>query len=130
MGLVLITHDMGVVAETAHRVQVMYAGQTMETQPTAGPVRHAASSLHRSAALAHCPSVRWGDRACRPFQAWCPGIDDRPDGCLFHPRCSFATQHCIAVRPTLEPVPRGAARCHYALDDAGRPPHRRDTLAA
>ena len=50
MALVLITHDMGVVAETAQRVQVMYAGQMVEEQPTEAPVRRAAPPVHRGAA--------------------------------------------------------------------------------
>ncbi len=50
MALILITHDMGVVAETAERVAVQYAGQKVEDQPVAHPVRHAAPPLYRSAA--------------------------------------------------------------------------------
>ena len=130
MGLVLITHDMGVVAETAHRVQVMYAGQTMETQPTAGlfaTPRHP----YTAALLSALPERALGQSRLPTIPGVVPGIDDRPDGCLFHPRCAFATQHCISVRPTLELVPHGAARCHYALDDAGEPTRlTRGTLAA
>ena len=71
MGLVLITHDMGVVAETAHRVQVMYAGQMVEEQPT--EALFAAPAIPtRPRCWMRCPSAPWGAPACRPFPAWCP----------------------------------------------------------
>ena len=44
-----------------------------------------------------------------------PGVEDRPQGCLFHPRCRFATEYCVQVQPALAPVPPALARCHYAL---------------
>ncbi len=120
MALVLITHDMGVVAETAHRVQVMYAGQTVETQATAGLLstpRHP----YTAALLDALPERALGRARLPTIPGVVPGIDDRPGGCLFAPRCRFADEHCARVRPKLDPVPGGLARCHYPLDDAGRP---------
>ena len=120
MALVLITHDMGVVAETAHRVQVMYAGQTVETQATDGLF---ASPRHPyTAALLDALPERARGRARLPtIPGLVPGIDDRPSGCLFAPRCTFATARCTETRPPLADVPGGRARCLYPLDDAGRP---------
>ena len=118
MALVLITHDMGVVAETAHRVQVMYAGQTVETQDTAGLFAHPRHP-YTAALLDALPERAMGRPRLPTIPGMVPGIDDRPAGCLFEPRCRFATGHCVAVRPALDPVPGGRARCHYPLDDAG-----------
>jgi dipeptide transport system ATP-binding protein len=122
MALVLITHDMGVVAETAHRVQVMYAGQTVETQPTAG-LFAAPRHPYTSALLDALPERAMGRARLPTIPGTVPGIDDRPGGCLFAPRCRFSTDHCVAVRPALDEVAAGKARCHYPLDDVGHPTH-------
>ncbi len=129
MALVLITHDMGVVAETAHRVQVMYAGQVVERQPVAGLF---ATPRHPyTAALLDALPERALDRRRLPtIPGVVPGIDDRPAGCLFAPRCRFTTDLCLRQRPGLDPVPGGAARCHYPLDDAGQPTNHPARLAA
>ena len=114
MALVLITHDMGVVAETADRVMVMYAGQAVEQQPVdslfADP-RHP----YTAALLDALPERSAGKRRLATIPGVVPGLDDRPAGCLFHPRCRFATEHCVAVQPALLPAPPALARCHYPL---------------
>ncbi|MBN8890494.1 MAG: dipeptide ABC transporter ATP-binding protein DppD [Rhodospirillales bacterium 70-18] len=120
MALALITHDMGVVAETAQRVQVMYAGQMVEEQATealfATP-RHP----YTAALLAALPERAMGRARLPTIPGVVPGIDDRPDGCLFNPRCGFATELCAHTPPALLGVPGGRARCHTPLDDAGAP---------
>jgi dipeptide transport system ATP-binding protein len=114
MALVLITHDMGVVAETAERVMVMYAGQAVEQQPVetlfADP-RHP----YTAALLDALPERSAGKRRLATIPGVVPGLDDRPRGCLFHPRCRFATERCVQVQPALEPAPPALARCHYPL---------------
>ena len=124
MGLVLITHDMGVVAETAHRVQVMYAGQVMEEQPAAALFAHPRHPY--TAALLDALPERAESRTRLPtIQGVVPGVDDRPAGCLFSTRCRWRTSRCDAERPALRPVDGTAGgtfvRCHYPLDDAGHP---------
>jgi dipeptide transport system ATP-binding protein len=119
MALVLITHDMGVVAETAQRVQVMYAGQIVEEAPT-GALFAAPRHPYTAALLEALPERATG-RRLPVIPGVVPGIADRPGGCLFHPRCRFATARCAAEAPTLQgPVGR-RARCHYPLDNAGLP---------
>ena len=116
MGLVLITHDMGVVAETAGRVQVMYAGQMVEQQPVASlftTPRHP----YTAALLDALPERAVGRARLPTIPGTVPGIDDRPVGCLFSPRCKFATRHC----ETTPPIPINGVRCHTPLDDAGMP---------
>jgi dipeptide transport system ATP-binding protein len=113
MGLVLITHDMGVVAETAHRVQVMYAGQMVEEQATEG--LFAAPRHPYTAALLDALPERAEGRARLPtIPGVVPGIDDRPAGCLFNPRCAHAGAVCRDTPPPLA----GGVRCHFPLGRA------------
>jgi dipeptide transport system ATP-binding protein len=120
MALALITHDMGVVAETAHRVQVMYAGQMVEEQPTE---RLFATPRHpyTAALLDALPERAMGRARLPTIPGLVPGIDDRPSGCLFNPRCRFATELCVRVPPALEGPAGRRARCHYPLDESGQP---------
>ena len=120
MALVLITHDMGVVAETAQRVQVMYAGQMVEEQATDGlfaTPRHP----YTAALLDALPERAIGYARLPTIPGMVPGIDDRPLGCLFNPRCRFVFDRCFAERPALNEIPGGRARCHTPLDAQGVP---------
>jgi dipeptide transport system ATP-binding protein len=109
MGLVLITHSMGVVAETAERVSVQYAGQKVEEQP----VRELfADPRHPyTAALLSALPERAKARRLPSIAGVVPGQFDRPPGCLFAPRCEFATALCHSVAPKLN----DGALCHYPL---------------
>ncbi|MFK8250155.1 ABC transporter ATP-binding protein [Ancylobacter terrae] len=113
VGLVLITHDMGVVAETAQRVCVHYAGQQVEMQPTAGLFRDP-HHPYTAALLAALPE-RAKERLLPSIPGVVPGLADRPRGCLFSPRCRFATDHCRTVPPPRAPADLGFALCHTPL---------------
>jgi dipeptide transport system ATP-binding protein len=113
MALILITHDMGVVAETAERVVVQYAGQQAEMQAVQGLF---ADPMHPyTEALLKALPERATERRLPTIGGVVPGAGDRPSGCLFHPRCRYATEHCVAVEPPFAPGPRGLVRCHYPL---------------
>jgi dipeptide transport system ATP-binding protein len=115
MALVLVTHDMGVVAETAQRVSVHYAGQKVEEQKVAelfADPHHP----YTAALLAALPE-RAGSRLLPSIPGVVPGLFDRPKGCLFSPRCRFATPHCIGVEPKSAGPRFGHALCHYPLTD-------------
>jgi dipeptide transport system ATP-binding protein len=118
MALVLITHNMGVVAETAHRIMVMYAGQIMEEQPAA---KLFASPQHpyTAALLAALPDRSDGERLAT-IPGIVPGLFDRPKGCLFGPRCAYATEHSRNEQPRLRAWKDGHVRCHYPLGDPSR----------
>jgi dipeptide transport system ATP-binding protein len=109
MGLVLITHSMGVVAETADRVSVQYAGQKVEEQAVKG-LFSAPRHPYTSALLAALPERATG-RRLPSIQGVVPGQFDRPVGCLFAPRCSFATDLCRSTPPLMN----YGALCHYPL---------------
>ena len=118
MALVLITHNMGVVAETAQRVMVMYAGQIMEER-RADDLFAAPQHPYTAALLAALPERSEGGRLAT-IPGVVPGLYDRPAGCLFSPRCAFATEHSRQVRPDLRPWAGGRIRCHYPLGDPER----------
>jgi dipeptide transport system ATP-binding protein len=116
MALVLITHDMGVVAETAERVVVQYAGLQVERQP----VRELFRSPHHpytAALLAALPDRARGDRL-PSIPGVVPGLNDRPAGCVFNPRCPYADDRCRTVPPPRQPEALGGALCHYPLNVA------------
>jgi dipeptide transport system ATP-binding protein len=118
MALILITHDMGVVAETAQRVVVQYAGQQVEAQAVDGLF---ANPMHPyTQALLQALPERATARRLPTIPGVVPGAGDRPSGCLFHPRCPNATDHCVRVEPPFAAGPRGLVRCHYPLT-GGRP---------
>ena len=113
MALILITHDMGVVAETVDRVVVQYAGQQVEAQGVAGLF---ADAMHPyTAALLAALPERSAARLLPTIPGVVPGVLDRPTGCLFTPRCAFATDHCRRAQPLFADGPRGRVRCHYPL---------------
>ena len=109
MGLVLITHDMGVVAETADRVIVQYAGQQMETNDT----RELFADPHHpyTAALLAALPERANERRLPAIPGIVPGPFDRPRGCLFSPRCAFVFDACHDAEPPPAEPSLGRARC-------------------
>jgi dipeptide transport system ATP-binding protein len=117
MAILLITHDLAVVAETADRVVVMYAGQVMETGNV--PQLFDAPRHPYTRALLDALPGHDDDRGrLRTISGAVPGLDDRPSGCLFAPRCERAAPVCSARRPALErDIHDRAARCHFPLTE-------------
>ncbi len=113
MGLVLITHDMGVVAETADRVIVQYAGQQVEANATA-PLFDDPHHPYTAALLAALPE-RATERRLPAIPGVVPGQFDRPKGCLFAPRCAFVFDACHRRAPRRAGLALGAALCHTPL---------------
>ena len=113
MALVLITHDMGVVAETAQRVAVFYAGQKVEQQP----VQELFEDPHHpyTAALLAALPERAKERLLPSIPGVVPGQFDRPPGCLFAPRCKYATPLSMSTPPPRQGPELGFALCHYPL---------------
>jgi dipeptide transport system ATP-binding protein len=114
MGLVLITHDMGVVAETAERVSVQYAGQKVEEQQV-GDLFATPHHPYTGALLDALPE-RATDRMLPTIPGVVPGQFDRPAGCLFSPRCKFANDKCRSTPPPPLGPELGYARCFYPLN--------------
>ncbi|YCH22585.1 ABC transporter ATP-binding protein [Pseudomonas sp. D1-3] len=115
MGLVLITHDLAVVAETANRVCVMYAGQAVELGQV--PALFDAPTLPYTEALIKAiPEHSLGATRLSTLPGIVPGRYDRPHGCLLSPRCPYVQAKCREQRPALEPHERGAVRCYFPLN--------------
>jgi len=119
MALVLITHNMGVVAEMAQRVAVMYAGQIVELR-SATALFESPQHPYTAALMAAMPEHSDGSARLANIPGGVPGLLDRPAGCLFSPRCSYATEYSREVRPVLRDWQDGQVSCHHPLGDAQR----------
>jgi dipeptide transport system ATP-binding protein len=119
MALVLITHNMGVVSQMAQRISVMYAGQVMEERPAD---RLFADPQHpyTEALMAAMPERSDGSGRLATIPGVVPGVYDRPNGCLFAPRCTYAQADCRSARPALLQHADGAVRCVHPLSQMAR----------
>ena len=120
MALILITHDLALVAEAAQRLVVMYAGQVVETGPVDEIFSHPRHP-YTAALLEALPERSRGLERLRTIPGVVPGLFDRPRGCLLNPRCRFATERCRDQAPNpVGPMER-QVRCHTPLNAAGEP---------
>jgi peptide/nickel transport system ATP-binding protein len=109
MGMVIVTHDLGVAAEVADRVAVMYAGQIVEQGPVREILRHPAHP-YTQGLLASV--MRSGDGEIASIPGAPPDMRSPPPGCAFAPRCPAAIERCTTVMPPEEVVAPGrSARC-------------------
>ncbi len=115
VGLIIVTHDLGVAAEIADDALVMYAGRIVEQAPIDRLFAHPVHPYTKGLMAA---TVRRGQRghALVPIPGAPPNLAALPPGCAFTPRCTLAAEICQTVRPALEPIDHGhAARCHVAV---------------
>ncbi|WP_170107317.1 ABC transporter ATP-binding protein [Roseibium marinum] len=114
LALLFITHDLGVVAQIADRVAVMYCGRIVETAAVAA-FFHRPRHPYSEGLLASIPSLdRRQDVAPLPGTVPSPGA--LPDGCAFHPRCSRPLPVCLGNRPHLNTAGGGLVACHAAME--------------
>ncbi len=111
MAVILITHDLGIVAGTVDRVLVMYAGQVVETAPTpalfARPLHPYTEGL-----LASVPRLDTPRRRLHAIPGQVPAATGWPTGCRFHPRCPYAWDRCAAEEPPLLDAGTGEPASH------------------
>ncbi len=112
--VMLITHDMGVIAETADRVAVMYAGRIVEIGPVAAVIRHPAHP-YTDGLMASIPSLEHRVDRLRQIDGAMPRLEAIPAGCRFHPRCPRAFARCEEEQPEL--LDAGATRAACWLHD-------------
>jgi peptide/nickel transport system ATP-binding protein len=120
--IVLITHDLGVVAEVAERVMVMYAGRKVEEAPVAKLFR-APRHPYTQGLLGAVPklgsSLAGMDTRLAEIPGLVPSLKERIPGCVFAGRCTLATDLCRQFAPALEAkAPGHVAACHYAAREA------------
>ena len=98
--VMLITHDMGVIAETADRVAVMYAGRVVEVGPVADVI-HRPQHPYSKGLMGSIPSIVAEREELAQIEGVMPRLDAIPPGCAFHPRCPYAFDRCRKERPEL-----------------------------
>jgi peptide/nickel transport system ATP-binding protein len=109
LGLLFITHDLGVVAQVAERVVVMYAGRIVEEGPVREVLR-APRHPYTQGLLAASPTLERGK--LRPIPGTVPQLTALPPGCAFEPRCSVRVAQCVRAVPDLRAASQyHAARC-------------------
>jgi peptide/nickel transport system ATP-binding protein len=113
--VMLITHDMGVIAETADRVAVMYAGRIAEIGPVAAVIRQPAHP-YTDGLMASIPSLEHRVNRLRQIDGAMPRLDAIPSGCRFHPRCPLVFDRCPDEQPELLAAGATRAACWLHAD--------------
>jgi peptide/nickel transport system ATP-binding protein len=113
--VLLITHDMGVIAEIASRVAVMYAGRIVEIGPV-DEVIHRPRHPYTAGLMGSIPSVRARRELLVQIEGAMPRLTSLPGGCAFHPRCPRARGGCEAVVPELAALGANRVACHWPLE--------------
>ena len=116
LALMLITHDMGVVAQICDRVTVLYAGRVAEEGPVA-PIFAAPAHPYTAALIGCIPQDGMKKGALKGIPGAVPSAFAFPSGCRFSPRCTRADAACQQV-PPLQPRGQGLVACHHAGDGA------------
>ncbi|MGR6979849.1 dipeptide ABC transporter ATP-binding protein [Testudinibacter sp. P27/CKL/0425] len=122
MALILITHDLALVAEAAERILVMYAGQVVE-EGKAADIFSTPKHPYTQALLRSLPEFAVGKSRLNSLSGVVPGKYDRPTGCLLNPRCPYATDECRAQEPHLHQLADRQVKCHTPLNAQGEPGH-------
>jgi oligopeptide/dipeptide ABC transporter ATP-binding protein len=110
--MIIITHDISVVAEIADRVAVMYGGEIVELGTTREVFKESAHPYTMGLMNAF-PSIEGGSDELVSIPGSPPNLVNPPDGCRFADRCPFATTECIETPPPEEVSPNHATKCHY-----------------
>nr|WP_274709489.1 ABC transporter ATP-binding protein [Streptomyces tubbatahanensis] len=119
MGLILITHDLGVVADVADKIAVMYAGRIVETAPVK-ELYKAPAHPYTKGLLESIPRLDQKGKELYAIQGLPPNMAKVPDGCAFHPRCPVARDVCRSELPPLAEVGEGrGSACHFWKETLG-----------
>ncbi len=119
--LIMITHDLGVVADIADDVMVMYAGRAAEKAPKRD-VFYAPHHPYTKGLLESIPSSSASGDRLRPIPGSPPSLINLPSGCKFHPRCGYVLDRCLTEEPGLRPVSQGglhSSACWLPVQAAG-----------
>jgi peptide/nickel transport system ATP-binding protein len=113
LALILISHDLGVLAETCDRIAVMYAGKIVESGPV-DTVFGAPQHPYTKRLLDSLPVIGGARELAEPIPGGPPAPGEDPGGCAFRPRCPYAAERCLEPPALREVAPDHAARCHFA----------------
>jgi peptide/nickel transport system ATP-binding protein len=117
--VMLVTHDMGVIAETADRVAVMYAGRIAEIGPVADVI-HRPQHPYTVGLMGSIPSIGGDRERLTQIDGAMPRLNAIPTGCAFNPRCPQVMARCRVNRPSLMPAGASQAACWLHAKDAAR----------
>jgi len=117
--VMLITHDMGVIAETCDRVAVMYAGRIVEIGPVQ-QVIHAPAHPYTVGLMASIPDIETDLERLAQIDGTMPRLDAIPPGCAFHPRCPRVFERCRVERPELLDADTSRAACWLHATEGAR----------
>ncbi len=116
MSILLITHDMGIVAQTCNRVAVMYAGNIVEVGDVVDVFKRTKHPY--STGLLEAVRLHEGERRLKVIPGTVPDLIEVPKGCSFNPRCKFASEVCRREKPMLVEVEKGHfVACHLFRED-------------
>jgi peptide/nickel transport system ATP-binding protein len=113
LALILISHDLSVLAETCDRIAVMYAGRIVETGPVDAVFR-APQHPYTKRLLDSLPVIGGSRELATPIPGGPPDPAEAPSGCAFRPRCPYAAEVCEQTPALREVVPAQSAACHFA----------------
>ncbi len=116
--VMLVTHDMGVIAETADRVAVMYAGRVVETGPVASVIQNA-HHPYTSGLMGSIPHMKHGVNRLTQIDGAMPRLNAIPQGCAFNPRCEKVFDRCRKERPELISIEQNEVACWLYQSDVG-----------
>jgi len=108
--VIMITHDMGVVAEVADRVIVMYAGEVVE-EGDVETIFNDPQHPYTQGLLASVPNVDREQEELTAIPGSMPSLNEKIEGCRFHPRCPFATEKCKLQHPSMTMIGNHKVRC-------------------
>lgn len=115
MSVLLITHNLGLVAETSDRVGVMYAGTVVETA-TVEDLFDSPRHPYTEGLLGAVPSITESKDMLKTIPGFVPNMIDPPEGCIFHPRCGHRTEVCMKTKPKLRSIDDNhLVACHNPL---------------
>jgi peptide/nickel transport system ATP-binding protein len=117
--VMLVTHDMGVIAETADRVAVMYAGRIAEIGPVLNVIKHPAHP-YTEGLMGSIPPIEHRVDRLRQIDGSMPRLNAIPAGCAFNPRCPKAFDRCFTERPDLLEAGATSAACWLHAATASR----------
>ena len=113
LALILISHDLSVLAETCDRIAVMYAGRIVETGPVDAVFR-APQHPYTKRLLDSFPVIGGSRELATPIPGGPPDPAEAPSGCPFRPRCPYAAEACEETPALREVAPAQSAACHFA----------------
>ena len=113
LALILISHDLSVLAETCDRIAVMYAGRIVETGPVDAVFR-APQHPYTKRLLDSLPVIGGARELATPIPGGPPDPAEAPSGCPFRPRCPYAAEACEETPALREVAPAQSAACHFA----------------